>query len=229
MVTIFISCISNKNCRLFTFSSSGDDEEPSVVVVRMVKQDGKENNELREPKVVEGGAQESSGNGKTRNILQGNNNATRRSRTDSTVTNNLPAAGTVHRDRSSALIRSDIKGTIVERQVTRIKFGGFPERTNFHLPTNSIPISGYTIFQQIECHNVYFHFTQRIFKAIMVANQHEVQQTSVCEGSTSKGPFPVYGEVPMIKNLMASLPLKYFDAYIPTASTKTNLPLTVSP
>jgi len=194
----------------------------------MVKQDDKENNELKGPKVMEGGTQESSGSGKT-NKLHGTDNAVRRSGTDSIVTKNLPATGTVHGDRSSALVPSNVKGKIVERQVTRVKVGGFPELTNFYLPVNSIPISGYTIFQQIEYYNVFFHFTQCIFNAKMIANQLKVQPTRVCEGSTSEGPFPVYGEVPVINNLMASLTLKYFHDYIPTASTNTNLPLTVSP
>ena len=198
------------------------------MVVRMVKQDDKYNNELKGPKVMEGGAQESSGSGKA-TILHGTNNAIRRSGTDSTVAKKLPDAGTLHSDRSSALVPSNVKGKIVERQVTRVKSGGFPELSNLHLPMNSIPISGYTIFQQIECYNAFFHFTQCIFNAKMPANQLKVQPTRVCEGSTSEGPFPVYGEVPVIKNLMASLTLKYCDGYIPTASTNTNLPLTVSP
>ena len=198
------------------------------MVVRMVKQDGKENNELKEPKVVEGGTHESGGSGKA-TILQGANNTIHRSGTEATVAKKLLTDRLVHRDRSSALVPSNVKGKIVKRQVTRVKSRGFPERPNFQLPSNSIPISGYTTFQQIECYNVYFHFTQCIFNTKTIANQLKVQPTEVCEGSTSEGPFPVYWEVLLITNLMASLTLKYCENHIPTASTNTNLPLTVSP
>ena len=195
------------------------------MVVRMVKQDGKENNE---PKVMEGGTHESGGSGKA-TILHGANNAIHRSGIEPKDAKNLPADGTVHRDRSSALVPSNVKVKIVKSQVTRVKSKGFPDRPNFQLPSNGIPISGFTTFQQIECYNVYFHFTQCIFNAKMIANQLKVQPTEVCEGSTSEGPFPIYGEGVLIRNLMASLTLKYCEDYIPTASTNTNLPLTVSP
>ena len=177
---------------------------------------------------MEGGTQESSGSGKA-TIWHGTNNAIRKSGADTTVAKKLPAGGTVHSDRSSALVPSNVKGEIVEREVTRMKSRGFPERYNFRLPANSIPISGHTTFQQIECYNVYFHFTQCMLNAKTIANHLKVQPIEVWEDSTSEGPFPVYGEVLLIKNLMASLTLKYYDDYIPTASTNTNLPLTVSP
>ena len=183
----------------------------------MVKQVDNENNELKEPKVMEGGTHESGESGKA-TILHGANNTINRSGTKATAAKKLPAYGTVHRDRSSALVPSNIKGKIVKRQVTTVKSRGFLERPDFQLPSNGIPISGYTTFQQIECYNVYFHFTQC-----------KVQPTEVCEGSTIDGPFPVYWEVLLITNLMVSLTLKYCQDYIPTASTNTNLPLTVSP
>ena len=209
------------------------------MVVRMLKKDNKKNNELKEPKAMEGGTQESGGSGKAA-VLRGVNNALHRSSTDTKVTKKLPAGGTVHRERSSALVTSKVKGQIVERQRTWVKRLGFPSITSktysreikfsdFHLPTNNIPISGYTTFQQIDCYKVYFHSPQCISNAKTVAYQLKVQSTRVCEGSTSEGPFPFYEEVPLIKNLMASLMLKYSDDYIPTASTNTKLPLTVSP
>ena len=199
------------------------------MVVRMVKQNDKGNlNEVKEPKVMEGGTHESGGSSKA-SILHGANNAIHRSGTEATVAKTLPADGTVHRDRSSALVPSNVKGKIVKRQATTVKSRGFPERPNFQLPSNGIPISGYTTFQQIECYNVYFHFTQFFFNAKTIANQLKVQPTEVYEGSTNEGPFPVYWEVLLITNLMASLTLKYCEDYIPTASTSTNLPLTVSP
>lgn len=198
------------------------------MVVRMLKQDNKENNELKEPKAMEAGTQESGGSGKA-TVLHGINNALHRSGIDTTVTKKLSAGGTVHSDRSSALVTSTVNGHIVERQLTRVKSVGFPGFPNFHIPANSIPISGYTTFQQSDCYKVYFHFTQCISNAKTIAYQPKAQPTRVCEGSTSEGPFPFYEEVPLIKNLMASLMLKYCDDYIPTASTGTNLPLTVSP
>lgn len=187
------------------------------MVVRMVKQNDKENlNEVKEPKVMEGGTHKSGGSSKAF-ILHGANNAIHRSSSDTTNAKKLPADGKAHRDRSSALVQSNVKGKIVKRQVTTVKSRGFLERPDFQLPSNGIPISGYTTFQQIECYNVYFHFTQC-----------KVQPTEVCEGSTIDGPFPVYWEVLLITNLMVSLTLKYCQDYIPTASTNTNLPLTVS-
>lgn len=196
------------------------------MVVRMLKQDDKKNNELKEPKVMERCTRESS-IGEKATVFHGTNNAIRRSGSDTTVTKKLPAGGTVHRERSSALVATNGIGKIVERQVTGVKSARFFDY--YYFPANSIPISGYTTYQQIECYNVYFYFTQYILNTKTIANELKVQPTRVCEGSTSKGPFPVYGEVPLIKNFKASLMLKYFDDYIPTASTNTNLPLTVSP
>lgn len=172
------------------------------MVVRMLKQDDKENNELKEPKVMERGTRESS-IGEKATVFHGTNNAIRRSGNDTTVTKKLPAGGTVHRERSSALVATNGIGKIVERQVTGVKSARFSEFPNYYFPANSIPISGYTTYQQIECYSVYF-FTQYILNTKTIANELKVQPTRVREGSTSKGPFPVYGEVPLIENLKAS-------------------------
>ena len=56
-------------------------------------------------------------------------------------------------------------------------------------------------------------------------DQPNLQLIRVCPGSTCDGPFPF---IPLIKNVMTSLMVKYYDAYIPTASTNTELPLTIS-
>ena len=94
--------------------------------------------------------------------------------------------------------------------------------------TRGIPISGYTVFQQIEFSMAYFHFIQYLLE-VKKANQLRAQPTRICQGSTSKGPFPFYEEIPLVRILLASSIKKYCDNYIPTANTKTNLPLTISP
>ena len=61
------------------------------MVVRMVKQNDKGNlNEVKEPKVMEGGTHESGGSSKA-SILHGANNAIHRSGTEATVAKTLPA------------------------------------------------------------------------------------------------------------------------------------------
>ena len=94
--------------------------------------------------------------------------------------------------------------------------------------TSGIPISGYTVFQQIEISMAYFHFIQYLLE-VKKANQLRAQPTRICQGSTSKGPFPFYEEIPLIRILIASSIKKYCDNYIPTANTKTDLPLTILP
>ncbi len=221
---------------LFKFSSSGDDEEPNIVVVRVLKQDNKENKETVDAAtVMEGGTQGGGDIGKKgATVGHGTNNTGHTGGTVSTTTEKSSAGGKVNKETSSALVAT------VETQVTRVQTSGFPRITsksafhevkipNFHLPANSIPISGYTTFQQIDCYKVYFNFNQYIFNVKTMADQLMIQPTRVCQGSTSDGPFPFYEEIPLIKNVMASFMLKCCDGYIPTASTNTNLPLTVSP
>ena len=83
---------------------------------------------------------------------------------------------------------------------------------------DSIPVSGYTTFQE------------RDFSLLAKAQADHlsVQSTMTWQGSLSKGPFPLYEEIPLIKMLVMSSKAKYCDDYMPIAHTNTNIPLTVS-
>ena len=226
---------------LFKFSSSGaGGEEPNIVVVRMLKQDNKGNNVNA---TVMGGSTQGSGDIENKGTCtggQGTSNTGNTRATVSAITEKSSAGGNVYKETSSTSVLTDIKELNDERRVMRVKSASFPaiasksdlHKVNFpvfHIPTHGIPISGYTTFQQIDCYKVYFHFNQYIFNVKLMRDHLKDKPTRVCQGSTSEGPFPFYEEIPLIKNLMASLMLKCYDDYIPKASTNTNLPLTVSP
>lgn len=93
---------------------------------------------------------------------------------------------------------------------------------------NNIPISGYSCFQQIEFSLIYFYVIHYVLE-VTTADQRWAQLTRISRGSTSKGPFPVYDQIPLINVLITALIKKYLDDYIPTANTNINLPLTISP
>ena len=78
---------------------------------------------------------------------------------------------------------------------------------------DSIPVSGYTTFQQ------------RDFSLLAKAqaDQLSVQSTMTWQGSLSKGPFPFYEEIPLIKMLVMSSKAKYCDDYMPIAHTNTKV------
>lgn len=94
---------------------------------------------------------------------------------------------------------------------------------------DSIPVSGFTTFQQRDFSLLYFHLSKQLFKVKAQADQLSVQPTMIWQGSLSKGPFPLYEEIPLIKMLLMSSKAKYCDDYVPVAHTNTNIPLTVSP
>lgn len=196
--------------------------------------------EVVDASVMEGGTQGSDNTGTKGTVVRhGNKNTGHTGGTsDLAITEKSPTGGKFYKETSSALAATNLKEHNVERCVTRVHSSGFHaisdlhevEFPNFYIPMNSIPISGYTTFQQIDCYKIYFCFNQfLIFSIKAMADQLKDQPTRVCQGSTSEGPFPFYEEMPLIKNLMASMMLKHVDDYIPTASTNTNLPLTVSP
>lgn len=204
----------------------------------MLRQDRKEKKELSmEPTAMEGNTQGTGDSCKMETSARhGTNNPEYRGRTDTTITANSSNGGKTQKETCSALaVTRNVKEQHVG--VTSTSFPAMASKhrlnevefPNFHIPTSSIPISGYTTFQQIDCYKGYFHFNQYIFNVKTMADQPKVHPTRVCQGSTSEGPFPFYEDIPLIKNLMTALMLKYCDDYIPTASTKTNLPLTVSP
>ena len=94
---------------------------------------------------------------------------------------------------------------------------------------DSIPVSGYTTFQQRDFSSLYFHFSKQLFKVKAQEDQLSVQPTMSWQGSLSKGPFPFYEKIPLIKMLVMSSKEKYCEDYVPVAHTNTNIPLTVSP
>lgn len=201
----------------------------------MLKQNNKETNEIMEQNAIEGGTHGNNNGLKKENCsaAHGTSNTGHRGGTDGKVTEKSSNNRKTPKESSSALVTTTNKRHRKERGVTNQKLSGLPttaskpdlNKFSCQIPTlNSIPISGYTTFQQIDCYKGYFYFNQ-----YMMEDQLSIQHTRVCQGSTSAGPFPFYEEIPLVKNLMTSLMLKCYDDYIPTASTNTTLPLTVSP
>ena len=97
------------------------------------------------------------------------------------------------------------------------------------LEMDSIPVSGYTTFQQRNFSFSFFHVFKQLFKVRAQEDQLTVQPTMTRKGSFSKGPFLFYDEIPLIKMLVMSSKEKYCDDYVPIAHTDTDLLLTTSP
>ena len=91
-----------------------------------------------------------------------------------------------------------------------------------------VPVSGYTAMQQVEFSQVSLDGNQYLCEVKTLANELGAQPAGVFQGQMSDSPFPHYEHIPLITNPRVHL-LERCNSYIPTANTKTNLPLTVSP
>ena len=216
---------------LLSFSSSGDDEEPNIVVVRMLKPDSKGNGKCLDPIVAEGITEGGGGGDKKENTDR--HNAGKKDINNTRTTEEVITDGKTTKTLiTTNLLRQEVKrptfgspGTVLPAVTSK---GHLQESRFLDLHINGIPISGYTAFQQTEFCMVYFDLLQYFLK-VTKTDQLRTLPTRICQGSTSKGPFPFYEETPLIKILIAALSEKYCDNYFPTAITNTNLPLTVSP
>lgn len=205
----------------------------------MLKPDNKQNGKVLDPVLTEGITQGSADSGqKNTNIGHATKRAGNEVSVDTRTTDKATTGGKVQKQKSLALVTRTEQLHEIKRQVTS-PFGPdspvttsktyFKEATFLVAHANSIPISGYTAFQQMDFSKVHFDFNQCLLQEKVEVDPLKAQPTRIHQGSTNKGPFPFYEEIPLINILTALLIEKYSDDYIPTANTNTNLPLTVSP
>ena len=177
-----------------------------------------------DPIAAEGNTEGGGGSGKKENATH-NNGATDSMNTR--TADKMTTGGRTKRALTTTNIHhEEVKGPFVSSLGTGSNGCNLQESRFLHLHTNSIPISGYTAFQQIDFCVAYFDFIQYLLE-VTKENQLRAQPTTICQGSISKGPFPFYEEIPLINVLNAPLIEEYCNKYYPTANT--NLPLTVSP
>ena len=227
-----------------SFSSGGDDGEPNIVVLKMQKPDNKSNRELWDPVLTKGITQGSGESGKSgSNPGHVTHNAGSSGSANTGNSKKATTGGKCQKQTSFALVARDEECHKVKRHAICPKGTDLPTETfpkslfqdarfldlDKNTGRNSIPISGYSTFQQIDFSQSYFDFCKYFHEVKSQADERRNQPTRICQGSMSKGPFPFYEEIPLIRILIASLIEKSCDDYIPTANTNTNLPLIVSP
>ena len=219
---------------LFGFSSAGDDDGPSIVVVTRIKQDKKGQVECLDPVLAGEITQKNDGSGKAgrgslgqatydfgskdENNTRTTNGTTKESRktldkTKKQVVTTLPI--TSRREcRIMPLVNSE----------SRIHF---QQATIVHTLESSIPISGYSTFQQSEFSVFYFNFIQYLSE-ITGKDRFNFHAIRTSKGCINEGPFPFYEEIPLIEMMTAALAEKYRDNYLPTARANNHIPLTIS-
>lgn len=229
VVGIYRRCFSSVS------SSSGDDDEPSIVVVRMLKPENKERVECLDPVLAEDTSQRSGGSaGKNQ---EGPSSIQRKTQSWSKDWDNTEVMMTngVKRTRkpsvkgsaqfhesfipSSRLRERDIPAASSQTQIQT------QQSIIVDIQGNSIPISGYTAFQQIQFSMFYFNIVRYLLEITGTDLFSLIRGT---KGSISEGPFPFYEEIPLVEVLATSLSGRYRDDYLPTAKTTTNIPLTIS-
>lgn len=197
----------------------------------MQKPDSKGNGEFDDPIIREGVAHGNSGGTKEGKGLQkGNHDSEIKGQTGKRVEDKVATTGKDRSQTSRALATSrnvyckDVRDFAPATSNSFFKDDGF-----LRFEMDSIPVSGYTTFQQRDFSLLYSHFSKQLFKVKAQADKLIAQPTMTWQGSLSKGPFPFYEEIPLIKMLVMSSKAKYCDDYVPIANTNTNIPLTVSP
>ena len=221
-------------CRFLTFfSSDEDDVQPNIVVLKMQKPDSIGNGEFDDRIVREGlthGNNDGTWEGK--GLQKATHDSEIKGHKGKKVADKLATTGKARDQtlRSFATSRNVYFKDIID--FAPATSNSFFKNDGFHrLKMDSIPVSGYTTFQQRDFSLLYFHFSKQLFKVKAQADQLSVQSTMTWQGSLSKGPFPFYEEImiPLIKMLVMSSKETYCDDYVPVALTNTNIPLTVSP
>ena len=200
----------------------------------MPKPDDKEKGATKQENMIEGSSTGDENYGKRGNSsIHGKNSTT--GGHEEEATNSKFAEKSTSRGRkipiksSSVLVTTKRKQHKMDRELTCLQpislKPDLNEVTSQICALDGIPISGYTTFQQTDYYKLYFHFKQYVINEKNFDDQPNLQLIRVGQGSTSDGPFPF---IPLIKNVVTSMMAKYYDAYIPTASTNTELPLTIS-
>ncbi|XP_022802624.1 uncharacterized protein LOC111340104 [Stylophora pistillata] len=223
--------------RCFSDSGSGgDDEQPKVVVVKMLNQDHKERGTIRQANVTEGSSIGNENDGKRETSSAHGNNSTghKGEANNSKVAEKSASRGRkIPIESSSVSIITKTKQHEKNKELTYLRtLSSKPdlnELTSHICALDGIPVSGYATFQQTDYYKLYHYFKQYISKEKSAKGQLSMHPIRVCQGSTCDGPFPFYENIALVKNVVTSLMMKYYDAYIPTAETNTDLPLTVSP
>ena len=198
----------------------------------MQKPDPKGNGEFHDPIIREGvtrGSNEGTKEGK--GLQKGTHDSEIQGPTGKRVEDKVAITGKTRSQTLRALATSRNVHCKDVRDLAPATSNSFKfEDDGFHrFEMDSIPVSGYTTFQQRDFSLLYFYFSKQLFKVKAQADQLSVQPTMIWQGSLSKGPFPFYEEIPLIKMLVMSSKAKYCDDYVPVAHANTNIPLTVSP
>ena len=196
----------------------------------MPKPDDKEKGATKQANMIEGSSTGDENNGKRGNSsARGGNSTTGGHKGEATDSKFAEKSAKIPIESSSVLVTTKSKQHEVDGELTCLQAitpkPDLNEVTSQICALDGIPISGYTTFQQTDYYKFYFHFKQYAINEKNCDDQPNLQLIRVCPGSTCDGPFPF---IPLIKNVMTSLMVKYYDAYIPTASTNTELPLTIS-
>ena len=198
----------------------------------MPKPDDKEKGSTKRANMIEGSSTGNGNNGKRGNSsARGENSTTGGHKGEATDSKFAKKSAKIPIESSSVLVTTNCKSKQheVDGELTCLQpITPKPDLNEVTSPIcalDGIPISGYTTFQQTDYYKFYFHFKQYVINEKNCDDQPNLQLIRVCQGSTCDGPFPF---IPFIKNVVTSLMVKYYDAYIPTASTNTELPLTIS-
>ena len=215
----------------FFLSSDEDDVQPNIVVLKMQKPDPKGNGEFDDPIIREGVTQGSNeGNKEGKGLQKGTHDSKIKGPTGKRVKDKVATTGKARSQTLKALATSRNVHCKDVRDFAPATSNSFFEDDGFHrFEMDSIPVSGYTTFQQRDFSLLYFYFSKQLFKVKAQVDQLSIQPTMIWQRSLSKGPFPFYEEIPLIKMLVMSSKAKYCDDYVPVAHANTNIPLTVSP
>ena len=215
----------------FFLSSDEDNVQPNIVVLKTQKPDPKGNGEFDDPIIREGVTQGSNeGNKEGKGLQKGTHDSEIQGSTGKRVEDKVATTGKARSQTLRALATSRNVHCKDVRDFAPAISNSFFKEDGFHrFEMDSIPVSGYTTFQQRDFSLLFFYFSNQLFKVKVQADQLSIQPTMIWQGSLSTGPFPFYEEIPLIKMLVMSSKAKYCDYYVPVAHTNTNIPLTVSP
>ena len=199
----------------------------------MLKPGDKEKGATKQENMIEGSSIGNENNGKRGNSsAHGENSASHKEETTNSKFAEKSVSGgrKIPIESSSVLVTTKSKQHEMDRELTCLQLITLKpdsnEVTSQICALDGIPISGYTTFQQTDYNKFYFHFKQCVINEKNFDDQLNLQLIRVCQGNTCDRPIPF---IPLINNVVTSLMMKYYDAYIPTANTNTELPLTVSP
>ena len=185
---------------LFFSSSDEDDAEPNIVVLKMQKPDPKSTGKFVDPNIREGvthGSNEGTKEGK--GLQKGTHDSEIKGPTGKRVEDKVATTGKARSQTLRAFATSrnghfeDVIDFTPATSKSFFEDSGFDFFHRFEM--DSIPVSGYTTFQQRDFSLLYFHFFKQLFKVKAQADQLSVQPSMTWQGSLSNGPFPFYEEI----------------------------------